>query len=152
VDAVLDERNELAESWSHPARWSELKAAALKSLADAQIALAKLARPGFSEDTAYAMAQAEWEDWSRYLRKHKWTLGDKRDEPNKQHEKLVDTWEATAADPELKAAALKSLAGTLIELMKLGYRSTADVADIRACRNRDRETSSHAVELVHRVR
>ena len=65
---------------------------------------------GFSEDTAYAMARAEWESWSRYLRRHKWTQGDKRDEPNKRHEKLVDSWEATAADPELKAAALKSLA------------------------------------------
>ena len=67
--------------------------------------------------------QAEWEDWSRYLRKNGWTLGDKRDEPTKKHEKLVDDWEATVIDPELKAAALKSLAGTLIELMRLGYRS-----------------------------
>jgi hypothetical protein len=113
----------LVDTWAATLADPELKAAALKSLADAQIALAKLARLGFSEDTAYAMAQAEWVDWSRYLRKHKWTQGDKRDEPNKRHEKLVDSWEATAADPELKAAALKSLAGTLIELMKLGYRS-----------------------------
>ena len=62
-------------------------------------------------------------DWSGYLREHGWTLGDKRDEGKKKHEKLMDGWEATVVDPELKAAALTSLAGTLIELMQLGYRS-----------------------------
>jgi hypothetical protein len=113
----------LVDSWQAVLADPKLKAFALKSFADAQIALAKLGRLGFSEDTAYAMAQAEWEDWSRYLRQYGWTQGDKRDEPKKKHEKLVDNWEATVADPELKATALKSLAGTLIELMRLGYRS-----------------------------
>jgi hypothetical protein len=113
----------LVDSWEATLADPELKAIALKSLADSQIALAKLQRLGFSEDTTYAMARTEWESWSRYLRRNGWTLGDKRDEPNKKNEKLVDTWEATAVDPELKAAALKSLAGTLIELMKLGYCS-----------------------------
>jgi hypothetical protein len=113
----------LADTWEATLADPRLKAVALKSFADTHIALAKLGMLGFSEDTAYAMAQAEWEDWSRYLRKNGWTLGDKRDEPAKKHEKLVDDWEATFIDPELKAAALKSLAGTLIELMRLGYRS-----------------------------
>jgi hypothetical protein len=113
----------LVDSWEATLADPTLKAIALKSFVDAQIALEKLARLGFSEDQAYAMAKAEWESWSRYLRKHGWTQGDERDERKKKHEKLVDNWEATVADPELKAAALKSLAGTLIELMKLGYRS-----------------------------
>jgi hypothetical protein len=113
----------LVDSWEATLADPKLKAIALESFADSQIALAKLERLGFSEDTAYAMARTEWESWSRYLRRNGWTLGDKRDEPNKKNEKLVDNWEATVVDPVLKAAALKSLAGTLIELMKLGYRS-----------------------------
>jgi hypothetical protein len=113
----------LVDSWEAVLVDPTLKAWALRSLADTQIALAKLKRLGFSEDTAYAMAEAEWESWSRYLDENHWTFGDKRDEAKKKHEKLVASWEETVADPELKAAALKSLAGTLIELMKLGYRS-----------------------------
>jgi hypothetical protein len=113
----------LVDSWDATLADPTLKGIVLKSLADAQVALAKLKRLGFSEDTAYAMAKAEWQDWSGYLRKHGWTLGDKRHESKKKHEKLVDDWEATVVDPELKAAALKSLAGTVIELMQLGYRS-----------------------------
>ncbi len=113
----------LVDSWDATMADPTLKGIALKSLADAQVALAKLNRLGFSEDTAYAMARAEWRDWTGYLRQHGWTLGDKRDESKKKHEKLVGDWEATVADPQLKAAALTSLAGTLIELMMLGYRS-----------------------------
>jgi hypothetical protein len=113
----------LVDTWDATLADPTLKGIALKSLADAQVALAKLTRLGFSEDTAYAMAKAEWRDWTGYLRQHGWTLGDKRDEAKKKHEKLVDDWEATVADPQLKAAALTSLAGTLIELMMLGYRS-----------------------------
>jgi hypothetical protein len=121
---TADKQHErLVESWEAALDDPALKASALKSLADGQIALEKLKRLGFSEDTAYAMAKAEWESWSRYLGRNGWTFGDKRDEAKKKHEKLVATWEETVADPELKAAALKSLAGTLIELMKLGYRS-----------------------------
>jgi hypothetical protein len=113
----------LVDSWDATLADPTLKGIALKSLADAQVALAKLKRLGFREDTAYAMAKAEWQDWSAYLRQHGWTLGDKRHEATKKHEKLVPDWEATVTDPELKAAALTSLAGTLIELMQLGYRS-----------------------------
>lgn len=113
----------LVDSWEATLADPALKRVVLKSLADSQVALAKLKRLGFDEDTAYAMAQAEWEDWSRYLREHGWTPGDKRDERNKVHEKLMPDWEATVVDPELKAAALKSLAGTLIEMLRLNYRS-----------------------------
>jgi hypothetical protein len=90
-------------------------------------AVEKISRLGFSVDEAYAMARAEWEDWSRYYRKHGWTLAPgpnpKRDEANKRHDKLVDDWATTLADPELKAAAFESLAGVLLELRQLGYRS-----------------------------
>lgn len=113
----------LTDSWEATLADPRLKALALNGVADSQIALEKLRRMGFNEDTAYAMAKAEWESWSSYLDDNGWTLGDKRDEDKKRHEKLVESWEATVVDPELKAAALKSLAGTLIELMKLGYRS-----------------------------
>lgn len=121
---IRNKRHErLVESWDATLADPQLMGAALKSLADSEIALSELKRLGFSEDAAYAMARAEWEDWSRYLRSHGWSRGDRRDELNRLHEKLVDDWEATVVDPELKAAALQSLAGTLIELMKLGYRS-----------------------------
>jgi hypothetical protein len=122
-NTAAKQHERLVESWEAALGDPILKASALKSLADAQIALAKLKRLGFSEDTAYAMAKAEWESWSRYLNRNGWTFGDKRDETGKKHEKLVASWAETVVDPELKAAALKSLAGTLIELMKLGYRS-----------------------------
>jgi hypothetical protein len=52
----------LVDSWQAVLADPKLKAFALKRFADAQIALAKLGRLGFSEDIAYAMAQAEWED------------------------------------------------------------------------------------------
>jgi hypothetical protein len=119
-----NQHERLVDSWDAILADPELRVVALKSLADTQIALAKLKRLGFSEDAAYAMAQAEWESWSRYLRNNGWTLGEKRDEPSKKNEKLVDDWETTVVDPELKASALRSLAGTLTELLKLGYRSS----------------------------
>jgi hypothetical protein len=122
--SIAGKRHErLVDSWD--AAWIDptLKALALKSLADTQIALEILRRLGFSEDTALAMAKAEFESWSRYLRENGWTLGDKRDELNKKNEKLVDSWQDTVIDPVLKAAALRSLATTLVQLLKLGYRS-----------------------------
>jgi hypothetical protein len=89
--------------------------------------LEKLQQLGFSEDAAYAMAKAEWEDWSRYYRKHGWTLAPgpnpQRDEANKRHEKLVDDWATTVSDPKLRDAAMGSLAGVLVQLRELGYRS-----------------------------
>ena len=89
--------------------------------------LEKMKRLGFSEDAAFAMAKAEWEDWSRYYRKHGWTVAagpdPQRDEENRKHEKLVADWATTLGDPALKEDAFASLAGVLIELRQLGYRS-----------------------------
>lgn len=157
--SIKNKRHErLVDSWDATLADPALKGIALKSLADTRFALAKLKRLGFSEDTAYAMAKAEWQDWSGYLRSHGWTLGDKRDEAKKKHEKLVADWEATVADPELKAAALTSLAGTLIELMQLGYRSRAmwetyeRVGTVDAKRRRRRWTWTTAAGETARAR
>jgi len=85
--------------------------------------LDQLQRLGFAEDAIYAMAQAEFEDWSRDLRHEGWTYGPERDYVGKHHEKLVDTWADTFRDEALRRAALRSLATTLIQLRELGYRS-----------------------------
>ena len=85
----------------------------------AEAAVKKLERLGFSEDTIYAMAQADWERWSRYLRDRGWTWGPERSTKNKRHERLVDSWDATLADPTLKGIALKSLADAQVALAKL---------------------------------
>jgi hypothetical protein len=85
--------------------------------------LDRLQRLGFAEDAIYALAQAEFEDWSRYYRAAGWTLGPERDDVDKHHEKLVDSWADTFRDEKLRTAALRSLATTLTELRELGYRS-----------------------------
>jgi hypothetical protein len=85
--------------------------------------LDQLQRLGFAEDAIYALAQAEFEDWRRYYRDAGWTRGPKRDDVNKRHEKLVDSWAETFGNEELLDAALRSLATTLTELRELGYRS-----------------------------
>jgi hypothetical protein len=85
--------------------------------------LDQLQRLGFAEDAIYAMAQAEFEDWSRDHRREGWTYGPERDYVGKHHEKLVDTWADTFRDEALRRAALRSLATTLIQLRELGYRS-----------------------------
>ena len=84
--------------------------------------IAQLNRLGFDDDAIEAMAQAEFEDWNRYMRRDDWQPGEVRDFGNKRHEKLVG-WERTKAEPELMTAALSSLATTLIQLRLLGYRS-----------------------------
>ena len=85
----------------------------------AEAAVKKLERVGFSDDTIYAMAQADWERWNRYMRDRGWTWGPERKRENKRHERLVDSWDATLADPALKGIALKSLADAHIALAKL---------------------------------
>lgn len=97
----------------------ELTPAVLKGLDP----LDKLRRLGFADDAIYAIARAEFEDWSRHYRDAGWTLGPKRDDAEKRHEKLVDTWADTFHDEELRTAALRSLATTMIQLRELGYRS-----------------------------
>ena len=83
----------------------------------------QLRQLGFTDDASEAMAQAEFEDWRRYYIDAGWTYGPEGDYENKVHEKLVGDWAATAADPKLFEASLRSLATTLIHLRELGYRS-----------------------------
>jgi hypothetical protein len=68
------------------------------------------------------MAQEEFEDWSRYYRKAGWHYGAVRNDEHRTHNKLV-SWAATEQDPELRAAAYRSLAATVLQLRELGYRS-----------------------------
>lgn len=82
----------------------------------------QLAKLGFDEPTALAMAAAEHEDWRNYYRHHGWRYGPERDDDAKLHDKLLP-WSAIEADPDRRRAALTSLAATLISLRELGYRS-----------------------------
>jgi hypothetical protein len=84
--------------------------------------LEQLRRLGFEEEAALKMARAEQEDWHEYYRKAGWQYGPTRDDEKKIHDKLVD-WNRTAADPELLEKAVGSVAGTLLQLCELGYRS-----------------------------
>jgi hypothetical protein len=103
-------------SGSTPA--TKVSAAELQTLAP----LEKLRRLGFEKNAALAMAQAEYEDWHQYYEDAGWQEGPKRDDDKKIHERLVG-WEATAANPALLDAAVDSVAGTLLQLCELGYRS-----------------------------
>lgn len=96
--------------------WTALQA--LRQLSPTE----QLARLGFDEPTAWAMAAREHEDWCTYYRTHGWRYGAVRDDAAKVHDKLL-TWEEVEADPVLRNAALASLAATLISLRELGYRS-----------------------------
>ena len=83
----------------------------------------QLRQLGFNDDASYAMARGEFEDWRRYYIKAGWKYGRERDYKNKIHEKLVDDWASTEANPKLLDASLRSLATTLTHLRELGYRS-----------------------------
>jgi hypothetical protein len=77
---------------------------------------------GFEEEAALKMARAEQEDWHEYYRQAGWQYGPIRNDEKKIHDKLVD-WKTTGADPELLDNAVRSVAGTLLQLCELGYRS-----------------------------
>lgn len=77
---------------------------------------------GFDADAAVAMARAEHEDWCRFYREAGWRYGPIRDDDRKIHDKLLD-WDVAGHTEAFKRAALRSLADTLLELAKLGYRS-----------------------------
>lgn len=77
---------------------------------------------GFGTDVAVAMARAEHRDWCRFYRDAGWRYGPVRDNDHKVHDKLVD-WDSAGHTAAFKTAALRSLADTLLELAKLGYRS-----------------------------
>jgi hypothetical protein len=85
-------------------------------------ALEQLALMGFDQYSAMSMAQAEHEDWCRYYRRNGWKYGPNRDDSRKIHDKLVD-WSVVESKPDLLNAAVRSLAGTLWSLRRLGFRS-----------------------------
>ena len=77
---------------------------------------------GFDTDAALAMARAEHQDWCGFYRASGWRYGPVRDDDHKIHDKLLD-WDSAEHIPAFKTTALRSLADTLLELAKLGYRS-----------------------------
>lgn len=83
----------------------------------------QLQRLGFDPEAVKAMAQAEFESWSRHYRDAGWKQGPTTDHEGRRHQKLVDTWKLTAADDDLRTRAYDSLATALIQLRELGYRS-----------------------------
>jgi hypothetical protein len=114
---VVEEEGEHTwSSGSTPA--AEVSVAELRQLPP----LEQLQRLGFEEKAALAMVRAEHEDWYEYYRKADWQFGETRDDVNKIHEKFKD-WNDTVADPKLLDKAVDSVAGTLLQLCELGYRS-----------------------------
>lgn len=77
---------------------------------------------GFDAASAEAMARAEHQDWCRFYRDSGWRYGPCRDDDRKIHDKLLD-WDDADHTTAFKKTALRSLADTLLELAKLGYRS-----------------------------
>jgi hypothetical protein len=113
---VVEEKGEHTwSSGSTPA--AQVSAAELRHLPP----LEQLQRLGFEEDAALKMARAEHEDWCRYYAEAGWHRGERCD-AKKTHDKLAE-WVVVAAKPKLLYAAVRSVAGTLLELRELGYRS-----------------------------
>jgi hypothetical protein len=114
---VVEEEGEHTwSSGSTPA--AEVSVAELRQLPP----LEQLRRLGFEEQAALAVVRAEHEDWYAHYRNAGWQFGKPRDDVNKIHEKLKD-WNGTVADPGLLDKAVDSVAGTLLQLCELGYRS-----------------------------
>jgi hypothetical protein len=84
--------------------------------------LEQLRELGFEKDAALAMVRAEHGDWYAYYRNAGWQLGKPRDDVKRIHPRFKD-WKTTAADPDLVDRAVDSVAGTLLQLLELGYRS-----------------------------
>jgi hypothetical protein len=89
-------------------------------------ALARLRAIGFDRDAAMAMAEAEHNNWSDYLRSWGWRLAPagqtKRDEEKKTRPDLVP-WSKIIDDEEALGRSLTNLADTFYTLRQLGYRS-----------------------------
>ncbi|BBZ46480.1 hypothetical protein MPRM_37610 [Mycobacterium parmense] len=85
--------------------------------------LQRLAVIGFDRDTAMAMAEAEHEDWARYLRRYGWRYGPTRDNTRKRRPDLVPWATLVSRSPEKVDGALDFLATTLYSLRELGLRS-----------------------------
>ena len=76
---------------------------------------------GFTKVTVDEMIMEEHADWCRFYRADGWRHGKSRSFVRKRHEKLL-TWEELH-DSEFEQKSVESLAGTLISLRTLGYRS-----------------------------
>ncbi len=97
------------------------------SIADkVERALARLCALGFDRDAAMAMARAEHESWSKYLRHWGWRPAPPgqtdRDEQKKTRPDLV-AWSKVVDDDDALGRALTNLADTFDTLRQLGYRS-----------------------------
>jgi hypothetical protein len=68
------------------------------------------------------MARTEHEDWARYLRDAGWECGP-RDDRRKKNPRLVE-WDELIGDRANVDKALKSLAGTLVQLQRQGFRAS----------------------------
>jgi len=85
--------------------------------------LERLAAIGFDRDTAMDMAEAEHEDWVRYLRRWGWRYAPTRDNARKERPDLVPWHTLVKENPDAVGPALNSLATTLYSLRELGFRS-----------------------------
>lgn len=75
---------------------------------------------GFNTETVMRMLETEHEDWRRYHLEAGWVYDRLRNDKRRRHDRL-QPW--AEIGPDAKEAALRSLAGTLINLRCLGYRS-----------------------------
>jgi RyR domain len=82
----------------------------------------KLLALGFTEDAAKKMAEKEHQSWYDYLVENGWRWGPQRSEMDKLNPRLLK-WDAPDAESKVLEPTLRSLAGTLLALRQLGYRS-----------------------------
>ncbi|MDA2891255.1 hypothetical protein PDG61_10055 [Mycolicibacterium sp. BiH015] len=85
--------------------------------------LEQLAVLGFEKATVDDMVRAEHEDWRRYYEAAGWRYDEVRADDRRRHNKLLPWQTLIERDPTSVLGAYRSLAGTLINLHHLGYRS-----------------------------
>jgi hypothetical protein len=68
------------------------------------------------------MLATEHQDWCRYYRDAGWKYAPQRNDKRRRHNKLLPYEEISCRDDFVRAAQ-RSLAGTLVNLRGLGYRS-----------------------------
>lgn len=78
---------------------------------------------GFDRETVERMVEAEHEDWRRYYEAAGWRYAEARDDTRRRHDKLLPWRRLVQEHPVSVRDAYRSLAGTLINLRHLGYRS-----------------------------
>ena len=85
--------------------------------------LQQLAVLGFDKATVDVMVEVEHEDWRRYYEAAGWRYDEVRVDARRRHSKLLPWPALVERNPASVADAYRSLAGTLINLHHLGYRS-----------------------------